>query len=171
MTCLLWILMMHQRLTFSPLCPPRRLPAFFTILAHPFPSFDHVIPPMPPTQRPIGLWRSSIKSWAVGSSGIINIYFKSVVMVNGLMVVSSLSPLVLMPQFQKPNKAVCSIAPSTITWMLSTWTSCLAVVSLLADIAILSSRQPCHAIQLDFCYQDSLLSRHYICTLSLPCCG
>ncbi len=139
MKCLLWILMMHQHLAFSSLCPLRRLHAFFAILAHPFPPFNRVILPMPPTQRPIGPRRSSIKSWAVRSLGIINIYFKSVVMVNGLMVASFPPPLVLMPQFQKPNKAVCSIAPNTVTWMLSTWASRLATVSLSADIAMLSS--------------------------------
>jgi hypothetical protein len=131
--------MMHQLLAFSPLCPPRILPAFFTILAHPSPQFDRVIPPMPPTQRPIGPWRSSIKPWAVRSSEIINIYFKSVVMANGLTVTSFPSHSVLMPKFQKPNKVVFSIVPNTITWMLSTWTLRLATVSLLADIAMLSS--------------------------------
>jgi hypothetical protein len=143
---------MHQHLGFSPLCPPRRLPAFFTILAHPFPPFNSMILPMPPTQKPIGPRRSSIKSWAVGSSGIINIYFKSVVMANKLTVASFPPPLVLMPQFQKPNVAVYSITPSTITWKLSTWTSRLATVSLLADIAILSSLStvPCNTIRLLF---------------------
>ena len=139
MKCLLLIWMMHQCLAFSPLCPPRRLSTFFTILAHPFPPFDCVTLPMPPTQRPIGPRRSSIESWAVGSSGIINIYFKSVVMANGSTVVSFPPLLVLMPQFQKPNKAVCSIAPNTIILTLFTWTLCLATVSLSADIAMLSS--------------------------------
>jgi hypothetical protein len=150
MKCLLQILMMHQCLAFSPLCPPRRLPAFFTILAHPFPPFGRVIPPMPTTQRPIGPRRSSIKSWAVRSSGIINIYFKSDVMANGSTVASFPPPMVLIPQFQKPNKEVCSIAPTTITWTLSTWTSCLETVSLLADIAMLSSllTAPCDTIGL-----------------------
>ena len=139
MKCLLRIRMMHQCLAFSPLCLPWRLPTFFSILAHPFPPFDHVTLPMPPTQRPIGPQRSSIKSWAVRRSGIINIYFKSVVIVNGSTVVSLPPLLVLMPQFQKPNKAVCSIAPNTITWMLFTWTLHLATVSLSADIAMLLS--------------------------------
>ncbi len=145
MRFLLQILMIHHCLAFSPLRPPRRLPAFFTILAHPLPWFDCVIPPMPLTQRPIGLRRSSIELWAVGNLEIINISFKSVVMENEWTGASFPPPLVLMPQFQKPNVAACSIALNTFTWMLSTWILRSMTVSLSADIDMLSSllTEPC----------------------------
>jgi hypothetical protein len=75
-------------------------------LHHPGTSSPWLGPATPltlPTQRPLGLQRSSIASWAFASSEITNIFCKSVEKDNGLMAASFLSPLALMQQFQRPN--------------------------------------------------------------------
>jgi hypothetical protein len=169
---LLPTLLANLRLVFCLPCLPRTLPTSFTILALPSFQFGHAILQKHWTQRPIGLQRSFIASWVVGSLEITSTSFKSVGMAIGSMVTSFPPPLDLMPQFLKPSRAALSTVQHNFTWMPSTWILPLETVSWLAGFVMLSSLSITrHTVQLDFWPSNSIFQGYHLSALLLLCCG